>query len=378
MKVMLPGEKTRYRKYICQLLLYVRSLPDWGGPRQLIVLYIPLIITSIGIVISAISVNSGRIVCKLEDGDRKHLLFSAVSLVGSVIGYVVNFKILVKIYSFETWNGAISYTNFDFSRLADIISGFLGSYGYSNGKLISSSLLSNFLCFSWIVLTISACAYILKNKKIVEPAHYRMALFTVADFTVFTLLYVFTNHYFIGRYNLPIIVLSIPMIALLFKDMRLKGVANYVAITIFVLLVALSGFLLCKEQYKVDKTGEFRAISTALQEEGYTQGYATFWQANILTELSDGAIEVWDWEQVTNGEPITVESIDQIYDWLQLKSHAYTHPKGKVFLLFTLNEWEVNPWVGKLSTEDTIYRSAEYIVIGYDSYEELKKDTLKE
>ena len=35
-----------------------------------------------------------------------------------------------------------------------------------------------------------------------------------------------------------------------------------------------------------------------LEEQGYTRGYATFWQANVLTELSDGAIEVWQVEDL--------------------------------------------------------------------------------
>ncbi len=44
-------------------------------------------------------------------------------------------------------------------------------------------------------------------------------------------------------------------------------------------------------------------------------------------------------------------------------------------MLFTKTEWENNPWEGKLSTEKVIYQSDEYIVIGYESYDELLKDT---
>ena len=72
---------------------------------------------------------------------------------------------------------------------------------------------------------------------------------------------------------------------------------------------------------------------------------------------------------------MTVTSIDDTYKWLQLTAHDYTHPTGKVFLLFTINEWENNPWKGKLSTEHIIYQSDNYMVIGYDTYEKLRQDT---
>ena len=183
----------------------------------------------------------------------------------------------------------------------------------------------------------------------------------------------FTDLYYQDRYNLPIIVLSIPMIAILFFNTGFKDAINHIAIIVFVLLVAFSGFLFCRKAYRIDNTAELRTIAATLQREEYTQGYAPFWHANVLTELSDGAIEVWNWmDAQTNG--ITVESIDDTHKWLQLKSHDYTHPEGKIFLLFTQNEWEKNPWVGKLSTECIIYQSDEYIVIGYENYDKLKND----
>ncbi len=184
----------------------------------------------------------------------------------------------------------------------------------------------------------------------------------------------FTNLSYANRYNLPIIILSIPMIAILFKNTGLKNAINYAAITAFVLFVAYSGYLFCKEEYKVDDTVKLRNIVTALQNEGYAEGYTTFWRANVLTELSNGAIEVWDWQDSGRDQHITVGSIDDTYKWLQLRSHDYTHPEGKVFLLFTKNEWENNPWAGKLSTEHIVYQSDGYIVIGYENYDELCND----
>ena len=371
-------KETRQKIYLL-VALFSSVLASMGGARQVIILYIPLIAVSTILVLCGLSVENETLVCKLDRdrGDKKQLIFAAVSFVGAIIGYIINSKFLSKIYSFKLWDD-ISFTGFDISKLSQILNGFMSSYGYSSGKIFSSSLLCNFLCFGWFSLTVCACVHILKNKKNVEPVHFRMALFTITDFVVFILLYMFTNLSYADRYNLPVIILSIPMIAILFKHTGFKNVINYAAITIFVLLVACSGYLFCKEKYKADDTAELRDIVAVLQNEEYTEGYTTFWRANVLTELSNGAIEVWNWQDSGRDQHITVGSIDDTHKWLQLKSHDNTHPEGKVFLLFTKNEWENNPWVGKLSTEHVVYQSDGYIVIGYENYDKLRYDATQQ
>ena len=84
---------------------------------------------------------------------------------------------------------------------------------------------------------------------------------------------------------------------------------------------------------------------------------------------------MWDWQDSGPEQHITVPSIDHTYKWLQLVSHNYTHPEGKIFLLFTKNEWENNPWKNKLDPNHVIYQSEQYIAIGYENYDKLHADT---
>lgn len=370
------AEESNGRKALYLTAAFLCSiLAGMGGPRQVVVLYIPLLFTAICIMISGTSVTNGKTICILASGNRKYILFSFTSFCGAIIGYVVNTKILSKFFVFQQWD--ISFTGFDISRLSQIINGFLSSYGYVPGKIFSIALLRNISCACWLILTVVACVHVLKNRKDAEPAHYRMAIFTVAAFLTFVLLYMFTNIAYVDRYNLPIIILSVPMIAILFKDTGLCRQINHTAITTFVLLIVCSGFSFCAERYEVDETAEFRNIVAALQNEQYTEGYASFWRANIVTELSNGSIDMRDWQDSGGEQHITVASIDDTYKWLQLVSHDYTRPEGKVFLLFTRNEWENNPWTGKLSTEHIIYQSNGYMVIGYESYDKLRYDTMQ-
>lgn len=368
------ADENEKRCNVCLLLaLLISILAGMGGARQVAILYMPLMLAAISLAILKASIANGKIICKLERADKKYIIFSAVSFIGACIGYIINIKVLAEIYSFKQWD-SISLTWFDIPKIKEVIAGFLLCYGYK-GRASGEELFCIFLCMCWFFLTFGACVHILKNRENAEPAHYRMALFTVAAFVIITLLHMFTDMPYLTRYNLPIIILSIPMIAILFKNTGLKESINYAAITMFVLLVSYSGFLFYKEEYKVDNTVELRNIASALQNDEYTEGYATFWKANVLTELSNGVIDVWDWQDSGN-KGITVASIDHTYKWLQLKEHDYTHPDGKVFLLFSNKEWKNNPWIGKLSTEHIIYQSDRYIVIGYENYEKLRDDII--
>ena len=63
-----------------------------------------------------------------------------------------------------------------------------------------------------------------------------------------------------------------------------------------------------------------------LVENGYTEGFATYWNGNVLTEASNGQIEVWIlWDLKESN----------IYQWLQKVAHSTSYPKGKCFVYAT-------------------------------------------
>ena len=98
-----------------------------------------------------------------------------------------------------------------------------------------------------------------------------------------------------------------------------------------------------------------------LLENGYTQGYATFWNANVLTELTDGQIEVFAVENWDTGS---------MNPWLQRKDHAQRTPEGRVFAIFRASELEAG--VPGCDEEHLIYASDELAVVVYDSDEEFQ------
>ena len=68
------------------------------------------------------------------------------------------------------------------------------------------------------------------------------------------------------------------------------------------------------------------AAADWLVDNGYTEGYATFWNGNAMTELTNGKLDVW-----------TLQSLDEDYvpNWLQRKDHLTTDPQHPFLLIDT-------------------------------------------
>lgn len=104
-------------------------------------------------------------------------------------------------------------------------------------------------------------------------------------------------------------------------------------------------------------------VSDWLVENGYTQGCATFWNSDVLTELSDGKIEMW-----------TVNEMNELdtNQWLQETSHDTQMPDGEFFIITTPDEYTQNAETWKLPTltDYLVYGDDNYFVFAFDSVEE--------
>ena len=58
--------------------------------------------------------------------------------------------------------------------------------------------------------------------------------------------------------------------------------------------------------------------------------------------------------------------------WLQLKSHVEQPPTGKVFVLLTSEQSKNTKWKVKPEDSRIIYQSDDFILYGFDSYEDIK------
>lgn len=331
-----------------------------GGARQVFMLYIPLFIAG------AMSYYRGS-----NKKINEPLLFSAACLIASVIGYLVNSKILSKYYSFFQYD-QISFAPLSFDRIINAINGFINSFGYSSGNIFSMALIKNFICAMWVIVTAVALIFGVKNRDKVSDSYNRVAVFTASMYAIYILLFAFTTMTYVDRYNLPIIIMSIPLVAMFLEQVPFEyNIKKNITIGLIV-LTFISGMSFMIENRNVDGNTEKREITQFLLNKGYYNGYSTFWNSNILTELSNGKIEVWDWGDSGDTDFFkNLNDIDQTNKWLQLKSHDNTHPKGKIFLLFKPDEFEECIWREYFNEDHVIYRSDNYVIVAYDNYDQM-------
>lgn len=360
-------------------LIFLISLAfSLNGIRQLIVFHLPILLVAVLLFIKYIvCAKEIKVSNVLEEGSFKYLVGAVVSAVGAFIGYVINTAVLSKLYQFQNWND-IAFTYFDIQKVNLMFNHLLESYGWRAGDVFSTSLISNVSCGIFILMTIISIVYALKNFDKISDGYKHLVWFYLSAIVVLLGLYSCTNLYIVARYNLPIVVFSVPLIFVFVNEvefanndiMKYKDVILYV----FAFVVLLSGLCVYNYFRYEDRTFENRKIVEVLEEGEYYSGYATFWQGNVLTELSNGDIDVWVWcDSGDNGEQIKyVTDINQTFNWLQKTSHTDSHPDGKVFVLLSRDELSNCNWREKLEDcDNVIYESDFYVIYGFESYDEM-------
>ena len=170
---------------------------------------------------------------------------------------------------------------------------------------------------------------------------------------------------------LPVSVYALPLAALALIRLPWPKRARAVLAGGMACLLAVTSAVNYRYFSRRDITYELRMALESVQAEGYDCGYATFWRANVLTELSGGEVEMY----CLGGPYDGPEAFDTIYPWLQLKSHDTRRPAGKVFVLLSSYDGETSlPVFSHLSPSHVIYESPYLLAYGYESFDDLYDD----
>ena len=170
---------------------------------------------------------------------------------------------------------------------------------------------------------------------------------------------------------LPISVYALPLAGCALLRLPWPKRARAVLAGLLACLLAVTSAVNYRYFSRRDLTYELRMALESLQAEGYDCGYATFWRANVLTELSGGEVEMY----CLGGPYDGPEAFDTIYPWLQLKAHDTRPPEGKVFVLLSKYDGETSlPVFSRLDVSHAVYESPYMLVLGYESDAALRQD----
>ena len=338
---------------------------------------------------------------------------SLLSLGAMAAGAAVNLLVLSRLYTFQTF-AEVTYTSLQPEAAGEFLRNLLSLLGFpESGSLFSSALAAAALSLLLVALIAWACWAALRapgdaaplaaaapsagdpslseiavpsapaadkspaaapsagDPSLSEIGDRVLALFFLAAAVMHIGLLSLTSMPRNMYHFLPVSVYALPLAACALKRLPWPKRARAALAGGMACLLAATSAVNSLYFSRRDITYEPRMALESLLAEGYDCGYATFWRANVLTELSGGEVEMYCLEGPYDGP----EAFDTIFPWLQLKAHDDTPPAGKVFVLLSKYEGETSlPVFSRLDPSHAVYESPYLIALGYESVEALRQD----
>lgn len=360
------SSRKKYPSLILALLLSVSA--GVLGFRMLLTLYIPLMLA----VLMYIWLNKAPPITKKLLGGTGLLTGAALA------GCLINQLYIAKHYTFHDYTN-ISFTGFSLNGVERLINSLLSILGWRPGEdVFSLAVLPNALCGLLFLLSLYCAVYMTRHREKFQMAQQIAAFYYLASLAAFGLLYSLTDMQYMSYHVIQAAIHGLLLIFMCFGKRELFGKAGRGLILGLMCFSLLCGALHYNDMRKEDKTRALREAAQFLADSDYTEGYASFWIGNLATELSNGEIDVWVWNDIGLAE---LSDPDEIVPWLQSKEHDNPPSAGKVFILLTANEDYYCEFTKNLNKDNVVFRTAnyeigandEYIVYGFDSYAEMRE-----
>ena len=365
---------------ICYLVLAV--ICGVSGVRYLLALQCPLVLTAVvGMLRSSEfeqlrgewnrpglqNGNGAKLWNALgRSASAKYLWYSLLGAVGSVAGYAVNVLYVSRNYVFQTYdatNFIAVYQGIFLERLQNAFGSLLMLFGYIPDRGVIS-LRGVITLVAFLLITVFGYCSVMAGKESKGQRGF-VTWFLYVSFFLNLFVFVFTTSTMVPRYYLTIYIFLLPVLCFYLE----KEERYFDRLAVCVLLIA--GLTLATGKtvlsfVSIDKNADRRKVAAVLEEQGLKFGYATYWNGNIITELTNGQVEI-----ANVGDGIYLD----FFKWSSpMKYYTEDYAKGEVFLLLSADEVaEAEAAEAHTVAEGrVIYADSAYTVYVYDSAEKLR------
>lgn len=328
-----PRLRTAVRALALAVVCFAAGL---NGVRILMNLYAPLLVAAA--VLLAWRVLHAPLGPKPMSLPQLRLMAAAVgAAVCSAGGYLVNSRFLALSHHFSDQSQR-EWTTLDLGRLLNAWSDFLCLFGFPGDdqaieltgtvSLFSIEGILGALGLLLAAALVAAMAHLVIRRRLLCFEHSALVCTLAACLAVDGAIFAFTNDMvgINGSYWLPVLPLAFAALAAEIETMPLRAghLRCGAAVALAACVVGVSVGT-ARTFVKQPPRGDPHLVTVCdwLVENGYTQGYASFWYANVMTELSDGVIEMWDVDDLSRMNT---------HYWLQEYDHSQP-PQGPVFLI---------------------------------------------
>lgn len=361
------GKKLSIRLALLFLLALVSFINGLGSLKGLMAVYMPMLMAaSLALVFS---IHSGPGPVSVHSAEFRFLIGAVVSAASAAFGYLVNSVFLSAHYDFVNQN-SLTWGKLDFNAFLDCIAGFLSLLGFPHGNVMSIYGILGAFFFVIVAAVLFSIAFLLGNYRSLSFSIQLLLVTFLCSVLVQASIFSFTENILNGVVSYWWLT-TIPMVFLLLQAAwqhfsfrlpasRLLCAAAFMLCMVFVSIASTHAYF-TSDSYRL--VPEMKPAEEWLLENGYREGYAVFWKANVLTEWSSGQLDV----RVVSGDTLDVT---EPHSWLEKHSHEQP-PKGKVFLLVTASElWGAHK--ESIRSDYNVYWDEnDYLIMAFDSYDEM-------
>ena len=346
------------------LACVITAVAGMNGVKQLMVFHAPLCLAAAILLVLALH-SCGKTDWKAAlDACRKEVRLLAASLVTAVAaaaGYFVSNAVLSRMYDFKSYNFIVWNRDEDWFTLDRILMDFFHEFGYENGSGVfhfggiaaAVGLLLGCWMFFCVVRLLLRLDKLERNDKL-------LVLLLVAMLAVCGVAYTYFHEYYLYFWlmNMPVAI-AVMAVEIKTEDFHILGARQLLGVGLAACFTLCAVSTVRQEQehpYLAHK-----GLNTAaewLVDNGYTQGYSTFWNGNAMTELTSGKLEVW-----------TLQSLDRddVPNWLQPKSHLTTDPEHPFLLIDTETDGPAeNAKLIQYGDCTEVYNDGRYVIYDFD------------
>ncbi len=344
-----------------------------SGVRYLLALQCPLVLAGFAGVLKSAEFSAFRKEVTAENWKSKlgdllrsyslpYFWYALMGLCGAVAGYGINVLYVCRKYVFQTYeatNFISVYQGVFWNRVQDAFGSLIMLFGYIPDKgLLSLRGMISLVAFVLLVLF----GYVaVRDAKEEKGRRGMLVTFFWCAFLLNVFVFVFSTSTMVPRYYLTIYIFLLPLLCFyLEKEERFFDRTAVLAILLLCMTLATGKVTL--SFITTDKNESRRAVATYLKENDLNFGYATYWNANIMTELTDGQVEV---ANVGDAEHL------EFFRWSSPMKYYDQPHDGKVFLLLTGEEFEEARDAASVRAGEIVYNDGSFVVLLYNSAEDL-------
>lgn len=362
-------ERQGFRKVLLLILYAALGLVcGISGVRYLLALQCPLLLTALFFLMGGDDFQ--RLRRQFSRENRKQLwkcremtifLYSLLGAITGVMGYCLNVLWISRKFVFQSYGA----TNFIalvhgelFERIQNALGCFLMLFGYIPEKgFLSLRGLVTMAAFVSAGLLIHAAV---KSKKRESRTGFRLfvTLFLFVSFAVNLFVFSFTDSTMVPRYYITIFIFAVPVLCF-YLEKETFPLDRLLTALLFSACLLLGTAKTVYSFVSTDKNASKRQVAQFLEESDYHFGFASYANGNIITELTNGTVDI-----ANIIDPVHLE----YFKWSSpMEYYDENYHSGEVFLLLSMEEYLQYQDAESIQKGELAYSDGVYIVLLYDS-----------